>query len=78
MTIQEIAERNLESSEPYFFSKDTLACFGQTLESFSVEKCGAYYRISAPSYWGRKLMGTTVRYFDPESGELITGKHANI
>jgi hypothetical protein len=32
----------------YFFSRDTLRFFGQTLRSFRVNKIGENYRITAP------------------------------
>jgi hypothetical protein len=78
MSIHEIARRTLNSTNSrYYFSRDTLAYFGQTIESFTVKKCGAYYRISAPSHWQGKFMGDSVRYFDPQTNELLTEKEYN-
>jgi len=73
MTIHEIARHTLQSTgSRFYFSRDTLAYFGQTIESFKVKKIGDYYQISAPSYWQGKLMGESVRYFDPKTNELLT------
>lgn len=72
MTIHEIAKLTRETS-PYFFSKNTLEFFGQTMESFTVREMpdGRFY-ISAPSRDGYgNLIGTTERIFDPETNKLL-------
>lgn len=70
MTIYEIKQRTAETS-PHFFSRDTLRFFGQCLKDFRVTKHdGEKYLISAPSYWGGKLMGHTHRLFNPTTNEL--------
>lgn len=69
MTIYEIKQRTQETS-PYYFSRDTLKFFGQTMRMFSVKKVGNKYKISAPSYWNGKLMGYSERMFNPETNEL--------
>ena len=70
MTIHEIKKLTKETA-PYFFSKDTMKFFGQTMKSFAVEKHpDGRYRVSAPS--GDNWIGHhfTVRYFNPVNNEL--------
>ena len=71
MTIYEIKELTKETA-PYFFSRDTMRFFGQTLKSFRVKKqLDGRYKISARS--GQTLLdGThwTIRFFNPENNEL--------
>ena len=70
MTIYEIKERTKKTA-PYFFSKDSMKFFGQTMKSFAVEKqFDGRYRISAPSgdNWSGHYL--TVRYFNPINNEL--------
>jgi len=72
-TIYEI-KRLTKESAPYFFSKDTMKFFNQTLKDFKVfsEKNGKY-KITAPSYdFKGDYMGDTVRYFNPMTNELET------
>ena len=71
MTIYEIKERTKETS-PYFFSRDTLKFFHQTMSMFRVKKqSDGKYRISAPMRdWNGKNVGQTVRYFNPETNQL--------
>ena len=70
MNISEIKARTQETS-PYFFSRQTMKFFGQTMRSFSVKKqSDGKYLITAPSYWDGKLMGITKRLFNPETNEL--------
>ena len=60
-----------KESLPYYFSRDTLKCFNQTLKDFYVHPLHkGHYKISAPSYWGGKLMGVTIMYFNPISNTL--------
>lgn len=72
MTIYEIKERTSKTS-PYFFTRETLRFFGQTMRSFSVRKqSDGKYLISAPMvdrFTGKK-MGDTKRLFNPETNEL--------
>lgn len=72
LTIYDI-KRLSEDKAPYFFSCDSLKFFGQTMRSFSVYKnkeLGKYY-ISAPMRdRSGKRVGTTERYFNPETNEL--------
>ena len=72
MTIYEIKEATREIS-PYFFSRDTLKFFGQTLKMFTVKKqSDGRYKISAPCYdrSGQRVMHTTERYYNPKNNEL--------
>jgi len=66
MTIYEI-KRLTETTAPYFFDTKTLKFFGQTLKSFSVQKCndGRYF-LQAP----RKHGGYTTRFFNPQNNRL--------
>ena len=70
MTIYEI-KRLTNKTAPYFFSKDTMRFFGQTLRSFKVKKQkDGRFKVSAPS--GDNWDGDyeTVRYFNPKNNEL--------
>ena len=72
MTIQEIKKATKETA-PYYFSADTLRFFGQTLNSFKVEKQeDGRYKISAPikDATNDRYMGESVRYFNPANNEL--------
>ncbi len=65
MTIYEI-KRLTRDTEPYFFSKDTMKFFGQTLKDFKVKKqTDGRYRISAQS-----SNHETVRFFNPKNNQL--------
>jgi hypothetical protein len=70
MTIYEIKDRTAETA-PYFFSKDTLRFFGQTMASFHIKKQpdGRYYIYADMRYCGEKV-GLTERYFNPITNEL--------
>lgn len=79
-TIAEIKARTSKES-PYFFSRDTLKFFGQTMRSFSVKVSpkGNVY-IVAPSYWPDhdypykpRLMGYTLRRFTGDDLEHVSG-----
>jgi hypothetical protein len=70
MTIYEIKERTKKTS-PYFFSKDTMKFFGQTMKDFKVYKQkDGRFKIVAPSGsdWSNDLQ--TIRYFNPTNNEL--------
>jgi hypothetical protein len=70
MTIYDIKKRTQETA-PYFFSKDTMKFFGQTLRSFSVAKqSDGRYKVSAPSGDNWDGDHETVRYFNPDNNEL--------
>ena len=70
MTIYEIKELTKETA-PYFFSKDTMKFFGQTLKDFRVKKHDdGRYKITAPSGSNWEHEHTTVRFFNPENNEL--------
>ena len=70
MTIYEI-KKQTEETAPYFFSKETLKFFGQTMKSFKVKKLNEKeYLITAPSYLNEKLIGQTQRIFNVDSKKL--------
>lgn len=60
-TIQEIKQKTRHGS-PYFFSRDTMRTFGQTMRSFMVKESpsGRLY-IYAPRYAGERFSGYTFR-----------------
>ena len=65
LTIYDIKRLTMETS-PYFFSKDTMKFFGQTIIDFKVSLLNdGRYKISAPSQDFE-----TVRYFNPENNQL--------
>jgi hypothetical protein len=74
LTIYDIKRLSAETA-PYYFTRNTLRFFGQTLRDFSVYKMdgGKTWKIVAEmrDYRG-KLMGHSVRYFDTESRRLLT------
>tara|TARA_R100001460_G_scaffold58869_1_gene98683 strand:- start:1351 stop:1584 length:234 start_codon:yes stop_codon:yes gene_type:complete len=72
-TIYEI-KRLTEKSAPYFFSRNTMRFFNQTLRDFKVfSKHEGKYTITAPRYDNQgKYTGETVRYFNPITNELET------
>ena len=64
-TVQSIRESLVLG--PYFFSKDTLKFFGQTMRSFKVEwhdKDQGIVRLFAPIKSQGQIMGTTERLLD--------------
>ena len=72
MTIYEIKQRTKKTA-PYFFSKDTMRFFGQTLKDFKVSKQNdGRFKITAPSgsNWSDDLQ--TIRFFNPTNNELET------
>lgn len=77
MTIYDIKHKHLlKEPNSYFFSRQTMRFFGQTLKSFSVRKYGRGYRMSAPMRDRGKYMGETERFFDPVDGSLkLNGEH---
>lgn len=71
MTIYEIKELTQKTS-PYFFSKDTLRFFGQTMKSFKVkkQKDGRYLISAIMKDRNKKIVGETIRYFNSINNEL--------
>lgn len=66
MTIYEI-KRLTEKTEPYFFSRNTMKFFKQTLKDFRVYKLNKFeYLITAKSFAGN----LTQRIFDIRTNEL--------
>ena len=70
LTIYDIKMRT-ETTSPCFFSRKTMEFFGQTLKDFHIRRqADGRYRIEAPSYQGGKLMGLTIRYYNPLTDDL--------
>lgn len=71
MTISEIKQRTLETS-PYFFSRDTMKFFHQTMRDFKVKKQpDGRFLITAPMRDNEyKIVGLTKRFFNPVNNEL--------
>jgi len=72
MTIYDIKYKTRET-EPHYFTRKTMRFFGQTLRDFRVKKMAdGRYRISAPvlSRFSKKIIGETVRYFNPVTCQL--------
>jgi hypothetical protein len=71
MTIYQIKEATKETA-PFFFTKETLKFFGQTMSSFSVKKQpdGRYLITASMKDRGGVLRGETKRYFNPENNKL--------
>ena len=72
MTIYEIKKRTQETT-PYYFTRQTLKFFGQTLKDFRVYKqLDGRYMLTAPiknKHTG-EVRGKTIRYFNPLTNEL--------
>lgn len=69
LSIYDIKRLTAETS-PYFFDRDTLRFFGQTMRSFKVYKqVDGRFLISA-TFGPGKPRGKTVRYFNPKNNEL--------
>ena len=71
MTIYEI-KRLTAITAPYFFTRNTLKFFGQTLKDFRVYKqTNGTYLITAPMFdrSGRNV-GTTERIFNPLTNKM--------
>ena len=70
MTIYEIKRLTAETS-PYFFATKTMRFFGQTMKSFKVQKQpDGRFKISAPMKDNGRIMGTTTRFFNPNTNTL--------
>jgi hypothetical protein len=67
-TIYEIKRLTTEKA-PYFFSKDTMQFFNQTLRDFKVESLkDGRFKISADSFGDNE----TIRFFNPITNDLET------
>ncbi len=67
-TIYEI-KRLTKEKAPYFFSKDTMKFFNQTLRDFKVESVkDGRFKISADSFGDNE----TIRFFNPITNDLET------
>lgn len=67
-TIYEI-KRLTKEKAPYFFSKDTMKFFNQTLKDFKVETMkDGRFKISADSFGENE----TIRFFNPITNDLET------
>jgi len=65
-TIYEI-KRLTKEKAPYFFSKDTMQFFNQTLRDFKVESMkDGRFKISANSFGENE----TIRFFNPITNDL--------
>lgn len=71
MDIYEIKRRTQETS-PYFFSKETLKFFGQTMKDFRVAKLndGRFYISAKCKAFDGTMTDKTERIFNPVSNEL--------
>jgi hypothetical protein len=70
MTIYEIKRLTTETA-PYYFTPRTMKFFGQTLRSFKVGKMpDGRFRIAAPMRTGGRVVGESVRYFNPVNNQL--------
>ena len=72
MTIYDI-KRMSEEKAPYFFDRNSMKFFGQTLKDFSVKKLNEErYYISAPMRDSRgHQVGVTKKIFDVRTRELL-------
>ena len=66
-TIHEIARKNRD----YFFSKETLKFFGQSINSFEVKLIAGRVFIYAPSYWRQHPIG--YRFHDSTEKSQLMG-----
>jgi hypothetical protein len=70
MTIYDIKHRT-QKKQPYFFSRDTLRFFGQTMNDFKIKKqSDGKYLISAPARHDGRITHYTKRFFNPETNDL--------
>lgn len=70
MTIHDIKSLTLETN-PYYFSRKTMKFFGQKMRDFRVAKMeDGSYRISAPIRMDGRVIGESVRFFNPQNNEL--------
>jgi len=71
-TITEIFFRDTDAGG-FYFSRDTLKFFNQTLRSFKVYQVRDRIFVYAPSRWNGKLMGYSIAEYDPETGKVGGG-----
>tara|TARA_Y100000401_G_scaffold116002_1_gene120841 strand:+ start:6081 stop:6302 length:222 start_codon:yes stop_codon:yes gene_type:complete len=72
MTIYEIKKRT-ETTEPYYFSRNTMKFFGQKLKDFKVTKeSDGRYKIAAPIRKAFMVDTESVAYFNPTNNKLET------
>lgn len=71
MTIYEVKQKTKKTA-PYFFSKNTMRFFGQTLKDFKVYKQeDGRFKIIAPIRILPKVKNDfTIRFFNPLNNEL--------
>lgn len=70
MTISEIKTRT-QAKQPYFFDRKTMKFFGQTMRDFRIKKePDGRFRITAPMRMDGKIIGQTVRFFNPITNDL--------
>lgn len=79
LSIYDIKRLTKETS-PYFFTRDTLKFFHQTMKSFSVIRyfSSGVYCITAPMKdHSGKQVGMTIRYFNPITKKLQHNENEN-
>ena len=71
MTIYEIKEKT-QAKSPYFFSRDTMKFFHQTMRDFKVKKQsdGRYYICAVMRDHTGAKVGLTERYYNPVTNDL--------
>jgi len=72
LTIYDI-KRLSEGKSPYFFTRDTLKFFNQKMSDFKVCRyfeLGLYHISANMKDNSGKIVGRTVRYFNPETNNL--------
>jgi len=70
LTIYDI-KRLTSETNPYFFTRETMKFFNQTLKDFSVYKLkNGNYKIVCASHFNKKFMGYTTRIFNIKTNEL--------
>jgi len=68
-TISEIASHNADAGG-FYFSRDTLKFFNQTLRSFKVYQVRDRIFVYAPCRWDGKLMGYSIAEYFPATGKV--------
>ena len=70
LTIYDI-KRLTSETNPYFFSRETMKFFNQTLKDFSVYKLkNGNYKIVCASHFDKKFIRYTTRIFNIKTNEL--------
>ncbi len=68
MTIYEIKRRS-QAKKPYYFHKDTMKFFNQTLKDFKVEKLENFNNVYM--FWAKSWAGNvTQAYFDAITNDI--------